>query len=89
MFTLILHLIRGPIRSRESLILENVALRHQLQVLSQHEREVIQQMVASNPNGGVPRIHGELLKPGIEVSKRQWPSTQLAGTLHRRDGKPS
>jgi hypothetical protein len=34
MLNLILHLIRGPIRSRESLILENVALRHQLRVLS-------------------------------------------------------
>ena len=34
MLKLILHLIRGPLRSRESLILENVALRHQLQVLS-------------------------------------------------------
>jgi hypothetical protein len=32
MLKLILHLIRGPLRSRESLILENVALRHQLQV---------------------------------------------------------
>jgi putative transposase len=134
MFKLILHLIRGPLRTRESLILENVALRHQLQVLSRgkkrpalknrdrlvwillrrvwqgwrkplvivqpetvirwqrqgfrafwrrksrrrsqgrprlsrHEREVIQQMVANNPIWGVPRIHGELLKLGIEVSQ--------------------
>ena len=34
MLNLIVHLIRGPLRSRETLILENVALRHQLQVLS-------------------------------------------------------
>lgn len=32
MFKIILHLIRGPLRGRDSLILENVALRHQFQV---------------------------------------------------------
>lgn len=36
--------------------------------LSRQERELIQQMVAQNPTWGVPRIHGELLKLGIEVS---------------------
>jgi hypothetical protein len=134
MLDLILHLIRGPLRTRESLILENVALRHQLQVLSRGrkrpalknrdsmvwillrriwlgwrsplvsvqpetvirwhrrgfrafwrrksrarsqgrprlrraERELIQEMVANNPTWGVPRIHGELMKLGIEVSQ--------------------
>jgi hypothetical protein len=34
MLDLIRTLIRGPFRNRESLILENVTLRHQLQVLS-------------------------------------------------------
>jgi hypothetical protein len=34
MFRLILHSLRGRLRSRESLILENIALRRQLQVLS-------------------------------------------------------
>jgi hypothetical protein len=34
MFQLILRLIQGPLRTRESLILKNVALRHHLQVLS-------------------------------------------------------
>jgi hypothetical protein len=34
MFQLILHLTRGPLRTGESLTLENVALRHQLQVLA-------------------------------------------------------
>ena len=38
MFQLILHLLRGPLRSRESLILDNVALRHQLQVLSRGKK---------------------------------------------------
>ena len=38
MFKLILHLIRRSLRTRESLILENVALRHQLQVLSRGRR---------------------------------------------------
>jgi hypothetical protein len=37
--TLTLHLIRGPIRSRESLIIENIALRHQLQVPSRAARD--------------------------------------------------
>ena len=34
MFNLILHLMRGPFRSNQVLVLENIALRHQLQVLS-------------------------------------------------------
>jgi hypothetical protein len=38
MLQLILHLIQGPLRTRESLILENVALRHQLQVLSRSRK---------------------------------------------------
>ena len=40
MFQFILHLTRGPPRTRESLILENVALRHQLLVLSRGKWEV-------------------------------------------------
>jgi hypothetical protein len=38
MLELIKHLIRGPLRSRESLILENVAIRHQRLVLSRGGR---------------------------------------------------
>jgi hypothetical protein len=38
MQNLILHLIRGPIRARESLILEDVALRHKLQVLGRERK---------------------------------------------------
>ena len=33
------------------------------------DREAIQKMVAQNPTWGVPRVHGELLKLGIEVSQ--------------------
>ena len=35
---LILHLIREPLRARETLILENVAMRNQLQVLSRGQK---------------------------------------------------
>ena len=37
--------------------------------LSRCERELIQQMVANDPTWGVPRIHGELMKLGVEVSQ--------------------
>ena len=133
-----LHLALAPLRARQALILENVVLRHQVQVLSRgrkrptlknrdrmlwillrrvwqdwrkplvivqpetvirwhrrgfraywkrksrrrsrgrprlsrHEREVILRMVSDNPTWGVPRIHGELLKLGIEISQTTVP----------------
>jgi len=40
MFQLILPLIRAPLRTRESLILENVALRHQLQILNRGNKRL-------------------------------------------------
>jgi transposase InsO family protein len=33
-------------------------------------RELIQRMAAENPTWGAPRIHGEMLKLGLEVSER-------------------
>lgn len=70
MLQLILHLARAPCRSRQTLILENVALRHQPpgsqsceEALSHHE-----EMAHDNPTWGTPRIHDELVKLGIEVS---------------------
>jgi putative transposase len=38
--------------------------------LSKEVRDLIFQMVAENPTWGAPRIHGELLMPGLEVSER-------------------
>src|SRR5260370_41171345 len=47
-------------------------------------RELIRQMNAANPLWGAPRIHGELLKLGIEIS----PAT-VAKHMVRRRGAPS
>jgi putative transposase len=33
-------------------------------------RELIRRMARSNPLWGAPRVHGELLKPGIDISER-------------------
>jgi hypothetical protein len=38
--------------------------------VAQEVRQLISQMVAENPTWGAPRIHGELLKLGFEVSER-------------------
>lgn len=38
--------------------------------ISRELRELIFQMVAENPTWGAPRIHGELLKLGVDVSER-------------------
>ena len=38
--------------------------------LTKHLRDLIQQMVAENPTWGAPRIHGELLMLGFDVSER-------------------
>jgi hypothetical protein len=37
--------------------------------ISQQIRELIFQMVADNPSWGAPRIHGELLMLGFDVSE--------------------
>jgi len=47
-------------------------------------RKLIQQMNAANPLWGAPRIHGELLKLGIEISQ-----ATVAKYLVRRRGTPS
>jgi putative transposase len=38
--------------------------------ISKDLRELIFRMVAENPTWGAPRIHGELLKLGFDVSER-------------------
>jgi putative transposase len=47
-------------------------------------RELIRQMCSANPLWGAPRIHGELLKVGIEVSQ-----ATVAKYMGRRIGTPS
>jgi len=59
--------------------------------LSPEVRELIFRMVAENPTWGVPRIHGELLMLGFDVSERTisgWmkraprdPESAVAGSL--------
>ena len=38
--------------------------------MSREVRDLIFRMVAENPTSGAPRIHGELLKLGVELSER-------------------
>src|SRR5712671_3097133 len=47
-------------------------------------RDLIRQMSAANPLWGAPRIHGELLKLGIEISQ-----ATVAKYMGRRRGTPS
>ena len=47
-------------------------------------RALIRQMSSANPLWGAPRIHGELLKLGVEVSQ-----ATVAKYMWRRGGKPS
>jgi hypothetical protein len=42
------------------------------------------ELVLANPLWGAPRIHGELLKPGIDVGQ-----TSVAKYMVRRRGGPS
>jgi putative transposase len=45
-------------------------------------RTLIRRMSRDNPLWGAPRIHGELLKLGIQIS--QATASSCAATLHRR-----
>ena len=47
-------------------------------------RELIREMGIANPLSGAPRIHGELLKLGIEIGQ-----TSMAKYRARRRGPPS
>ncbi len=56
--------------------------------MSKAIRALIFRMVAENPTWGAPRIHGELLKLGFDLSERRagseiqsWP--RLGGLHHR------
>src|SRR5580704_10207015 len=52
--------------------------------LDREVRDLIRQMNAANPLWGTPRIHGELLKLGIEISQ-----ATVAKYMVRRRGTPS
>jgi len=47
-------------------------------------RALIRRMAQENPLWGAPRIHGELLKLGLEVSQSRSRNICPAGPLHRR-----
>src|SRR5437588_8597199 len=53
-------------------------------------RVLIRRMSVENPLWGAPRIHGELLKLGFEVTQSRSPSTWSSDAGHpARDGGPS
>jgi hypothetical protein len=52
--------------------------------INREVRDLIRQMCNANPLLGAPRIHGELLKLGIEVSQ-----ATVAKYMMRRRGRPS
>src|SRR6202047_2423244 len=52
--------------------------------LDREVRDLIRQMNTANPLWGAPRIHGELLKLGIEISQ-----ATVAKYMVRRRGRPS
>ena len=51
--------------------------------ISPEIRDLILKMANANPLWGAPRIHGELLKLGIEISERT-----VSNLMHRRKPKP-
>src|ERR1700732_2674901 len=52
--------------------------------VDREDRDLIRQMNAANPLWGAPRIHGELLKLGIEISQ-----ATVAKYMMQRRGRPS
>ena len=52
--------------------------------MSAEIRQLIREMSIANPLWGAPRIHGELLKLGIDVGQ-----TSVAKYMARRRGPPS
>ncbi len=76
MLKIILHLLGSVFRSRQSIALENLALRHQLYVLRRprsrirlKKRNLVRRMTLENPLWGALRIHGEMLKLGLNVAQ--------------------
>jgi transposase InsO family protein len=51
--------------------------------ISSEIRDLVRRMANANPLWGAPRIHGELLKLGIEISERT-----VSNLMHRRKPKP-
>ncbi len=70
--------VHSLFKSHRQLTLENLALRQQLAMLKplvkrphvdKEIRKLIRQMQSTNIGWGAPRIHGELLKLGIDISQ--------------------
>jgi hypothetical protein len=51
--------------------------------ISPEIRDLVRRMAKANPLWGAPRIHGELLKLGIEISERT-----VSNLMSRRDANP-
>jgi hypothetical protein len=52
-------------------------------LISSDIRDLVRRMAKANPLWGAPRIHGELLKLGIEISERT-----VSNLMSRRDANP-
>jgi hypothetical protein len=91
MIALLLGTAAAVVMSRQALILENLALRHQIGVLRRSVKQPRlepsdrgRQMSRANPLWGAPRIHGELLKLGLEISQ-----AAVSKSMVRRRKPPS
>jgi hypothetical protein len=75
---------RGPVAPRRLPALLALAFKSGRPSVDREVRDLIRQMNSANPFWGAPRIHGELLKLGIEVSQ-----ATVAKYMVRRVGAPS
>jgi hypothetical protein len=57
-------------------------------MVSKEIRQLIRQISRDNPLWGAPRIHGELLKLGIDIGETSVGKTLYAGGNHRRTAYP-
>ena len=91
----IVMVFRAIFTTKAELMVENLALRQQLNVLrrkagrpavAREVRDLIRRMSRANPLWGTPRIHGELLKLGIDISQ---PTVARYMVRHRKPPSPT